>query len=149
MIDNTPTILRKIHGNVAMGAILKGDFALVKCYVVKGGGFFAHGETLHEAQDALQEKIMESMPVEERIAQFVAEFKPEELYPAAKFYEWHHILTGSCEMGRREFAREHEIDIDNDQLTPEEFLDLTKDAYGSSVIRDLIDAFNAKKEANK
>jgi hypothetical protein len=54
---------------------------------------------------------------------------------AQYFYDWHHRLTGSCDMGRRQFARDHGIDVDSDTMTLREFLALTKDAYGGSVIR--------------
>ena len=136
-IDGVATILRSIHGNVAKADILRSDLTLQKCYVVKGGGYFAHGETIQEAQNALMEKIMENMPVEERIADFMKAFTSGETYPAKEFYSWHNRLTGSCEMGRKEFAREHGIDIENDAMTPEEFIRLTENAYGGEVIRQL------------
>ena len=117
------------------------DMNLRKCYVVKGGGFFAHGETLREAQKALERKILNNMPTAERIAEFISRFEPGKKYPARLFYDWHHILTGSCKMGREAFARDHGYDLDKDELTPEEFMELTKDAYGGSVIRELIAAW--------
>ena len=140
-IDGVPTLLRSIHGNVAGGAILSVDLTLTKCYVVKGGGYFAHGDTLQAAQAALEAKILDDMPTEERIAEFIARFRPGEKYPARLYYDWHHILTGSCKMGREAFARDHGYDLDKDELTPEEFMELTKDAYGGSVIRELIAAW--------
>ena len=136
-IDGIATILRSIHGNAAMGDILRGDLTLKKCYVVKGAGFFAHGETLSEAQEALEQKIMENMPIEQKISKFMENFKPGMKYPAKEFYAWHNTLTGSCEMGRKEFAREHGIDIENDAMTPEEFIKLTENAYGGAIIRQL------------
>ena len=71
-------------------------------------------------------------------------FLPGTEYPARDFYNWHHTLTGSCEMGRREFAKDHEIDVDTDKMTPEAFMELTKDAYGGSVIRQLMEAWEEK-----
>lgn len=56
------------------------------------------------------------------------------------------MLTGSCEMGRQSFARDHEIDIEHDMMTPEEFIDLTKDAYGGSIIRKLKEAMEEPDE---
>ena len=141
-VDAVPTIFRHIHGNVAKADILRKDLTLKPCYVVKGGGFFAHGETLREAQEALEAKIMENMSVEERIDKFIAEFKSGQKYPARDFWNWHHMLTGSCEMGRNEFARDHGIDLENDNLTPEEFIKLTENAYGREVIRQLKERFS-------
>ena len=136
-IDGMTTILKRIHGNVASAAILRKDLSLSDCYVVKGNGYFAHGETLHDAQAALEAKILENEPVEERIERFAAQFKIGQEYPARQFYDWHHTLTGSCEMGRKEFAASHGIDIDKDMMTPEAFVQLTEHAYGGSVIRML------------
>lgn len=135
MIDDVPTILTRIIGNVAKGFIVDPDFSLAPTFVCKQGNTFAHGETLHKAREALLEKLFDDMPTEERIAAFCAEFKPGVKRPAMDFFSWHHRLTGSCEQGRREFARQHDIDIDRDELTPEEFFALTRDSYGGSIIR--------------
>ena len=135
MIDGVPTILTRIIGNVAKGFIVGPDFLLAPTFVCKLGNTFAHGETLHKAREALLEKLFDDMPTEERIAAFCAEFKPGIKRPAMDFFSWHHRLTGSCEQGRREFARQHDVDISNDALTPEEFFALTRDSYGGSIIK--------------
>ena len=134
-IDGVPTILRHVRGNVAHGVILNLDMTTTNCYVAKQDNIFAHGATLAKAMDALRDKLFEDMPVEERIAAFLKETEDGRAYPAQYFYDWHHRLTGSCDMGRRQFARDHGIDVDSDTMTLREFLALTKDAYGGSVIR--------------
>lgn len=141
VIDDVPTILTRIIGNVAKGFIVCADFSLAPTFVCKQGNTFAHGETLHKAREALLEKLFDDMPTEERIAAFCKEFKPGVKRPATDFFSWHHRLTGSCEQGRREFARQHNVDIDSDELTPEEFFALTRDSYGGSIIRQTEDRF--------
>ena len=143
MIDDVPTILTRIIGNAAKGFIVRADLSFAPTYVCKQGNTFAHGETLHKAREALLEKLFDDMPTEERIEAFCAEFKPGAKRPAMAFFSWHHRLTGSCEQGRREFARQHDIDIDRDELTPEEFFALTRDSYGGSIIRQTEEAFAA------
>ena len=143
MIDGLSTILTRIIGNVAKGFIVRDDFSLAPTFVCKQGNTFSHGETLHKAREALLEKLFDDMPTEERIAAFCAEFKPGVKRPAMDFFSWHHRLTGSCEQGRREFARQHDVDIDRDELTPEEFFALTRDSYGGSIIRQTEKAFAA------
>ena len=107
-------------------------------YLVVGGiDICAHGSTLHEAHSALQAKMLQRKSIAERIADFKAEFDSGKKYPASEFFKWHHILTGSCEFGRREFCRQHNIDLDNDTYTVEEFIELTKNAYGGEVIRQI------------
>ena len=134
-IDGVPTILRHVRGNVAHGVVLNRDLTTTDCYVAKQDNIFAHGETLAKAMEALRDKLFGDMPVEERIASFLKETEDGRAYPAQYFYDWHHRLTGSCDMGRRQFARDHGIDVDSDTMTLREFLALTKDAYGGSVIR--------------
>lgn len=134
-IDETPTLIYSIRGNVAHGAILNGDLTLTPCYVAKQDNLFAHGETLREAMEALRDKLFEDMPEEERISAFLGETEPGKKYPNQHFYEWHHRLTGSCDMGRKAFAHDHGIDVENGTMTLEEFLELTKNSYGGDVIR--------------
>lgn len=55
MIDDVPTLIDHVHGNIAKGAILNSDLTTTPCYIVKSGGWFAHGETLREAQAVLLE----------------------------------------------------------------------------------------------
>ena len=144
VIDDVPTVIRQCHGDVARGAILQDDLQLAPCYIVKGGGYWAHGETLEQAREALEEKILDDLPVEQKIEEFLEKFQTGIKYPAMDFYRWHHFLTGSCEMGRKQFAKNHGIDLEKDELTPEQFMILTMDDFGSSVIRQLMDEWNKK-----
>lgn len=138
-VDNISTIFIHIRGNVAKGYILESNVILKPCFIVKGNGYFAHGETLREAQSALEEKILDDIDVEEKIEFFKEKFPDvNKKYPVKDFYQWHHILTGSCEMGRKSFAKKnHNIDIDNDLMTVKEFINLTENAYGGDIIRKL------------
>lgn len=148
MIDDVPTILTSIIGNAAKGFIVRHDFSLAPTFVCKQGNAFAHGETLHKAREALLEKLFDDMTTDERIAAFCKEFKLGVKRPAMDFFSWHHRLTGSCEQGRREFARQHDIDIDSDELTPEEFFALTRESYGGSIIRQTEEVFKANVESD-
>ena len=141
-VDDTPTIFTHIHGNVAKGYILERNVIFKPCYIVKGNGYFAHGETLQEAQNALEEKIIDEMDVEEKIKLFKEKFPDvNKKYPVKDFYQWHHNLTGSCEMGRKSFANSHNIDIDNDMMTVKEFIKLTENAYCGEVIKELKESY--------
>lgn len=133
-IDGTETAIYSIFGNYAKGAILRSDLTLSPCYIAKQDGFYAHGNTIREAREALENKLYEDMPQEERIEAFVSTHDLDKSYPTMEFFGWHNRLTGSCEMGRREFAKEHNIDL-NGSMTTREFLELTKDAYGGETIK--------------
>lgn len=136
-IDGVQTIIKRLHGSYAKGFILRDDLTLAPCYVVKYGNYFAHGKTLREAREAAITKAMNDMPAEDRVAAFWKHHNRTDRYPVTDFFEWHNRLTGSCEMGRREFAKEHEIDLENGEMTVDEFIKLTENAYGGEIIRKL------------
>lgn len=138
-VDHIPTIITAVIGAFAKGFMLGEDLQLTPCFIAKGGGELAHGSTLEAARAALLKKMFDDLPEDERIAAFWDEFKKGVKYPAKLFYDWHHRLTGSCEFGRNEFAKQHGIDIENDEMTVEEFVELTKNAYGGSIIKKLLD----------
>ena len=139
-IDDVETVIYSIFGNYAKGAILRSDLTLSPCYIAKQDGFYAHGNTIREAREELEIKLYEDMPQEERIEAFVNAHDLDKSYPTMEFFGWHNCLTGSCEMGRREFAKEHNIDL-NGNMTTREFLELTKDAYGGKIIRETMEAY--------
>ena len=118
-IDGVPTLIDHVHGNAAKGRILRDDLTTEACYIVKHGSLFAHGETLRKAMDALRDKLFEDMPEEERIAEFVKSHDWGKQYPSADYYEWHHRLTGSCDIGRLEFEMYPLAVILNPALLPE------------------------------
>ena len=137
-IDGVNTLIRSVRGNTAHGVIVNIDLTTTPCYIVKQGDIFAHGETLREAMEALRDKLFEDMPEDERIDTFLRETDREKTYPTQYFYDWHHRLTGSCDMGRKQFARDHGVDLEHGMMTLTEFLELTKDAYGGDVIWKVI-----------
>ena len=137
-IDGVNTLIHSVRGNTAHGEIVNDDLTLTQCYIVKQDGFFAHGETLRGAMEALRDKLFEDMPEDERIAMFLSETDDGRTYPTQYFYDWHHRLTGSCDMGRKQFAYDHGVDLEHGMMTLAEFLELTKDAYGGDVIRKVI-----------
>ena len=145
-VDDIPTIFTHIHGNVAKGYILEKNVILKPCYIVKGNGYFAHGETLKEAQSALEEKIIDDMGIEEKIELFKEKFPDvNKKYTVKDLYQWHHNLTGSCEMGRKSFANSHNINIDNDMMTVKEFIKLTENAYCGEIVKELKESYENEK----
>ena len=142
-IDGVNTLIHSVRGNTAHGAIVNDGLTLTQCYIVKQDGFFAHGETLREAMEALRDKLFEDMPEDDRIEMFLSETDRGKTYLTQYFYDWHHRLTGSCDMGRKQFARDHGVDLEHGMMTLTEFLELTKDAYGGDVIRKVIDRMEA------
>lgn len=137
LIDETPTLIYIVRGNIAKGEILKNDLTTVPCYIVKNGNLFAHGRTLREAQAELIEKQFYNMDDDDRIDVFLKEIDINKQYPTSVFFDWHNKLTGSCEMGRRIFAENHGIDLENGTMTVSEFVELTKNAYGGRIIKKI------------
>ena len=86
------------------------------------------------------------MDIEEKISLFKEKFPDvNKKHPVKDFYQWHHNLTGSCEMGRKSFAKNHNIDIDNDMMTVKEFINLTENAYCGEVIKELKESYENEK----
>lgn len=143
VIDGVQTIISNIKGNLARGFVLKSDLTLLPCYICKNERYFAHGETLKDAREALRKKILENMDTDETIEQFLSAFEKEKKYPAIDFYEWHHYLTGSCEMGRKSFMQDRNITFD-DIYTVDEFITLCEDSYGGEIIKELKERWNCR-----
>ena len=142
MIDNVSTIIYHIRGNIAQGAILQKDMTLKPCYIAREGDYFAHGDTARQAMQDAHAKYMQNIPEEERIEEFVkAHPQYLELYPATDLFDWHNTLTGSCRMGREQFCKEYNIDIEKDSFTIEQFINLTCKSYGGSIILKLKDEY--------
>lgn len=139
LIDCIPTIIDSVHGNYAKGYILNDNFTVLPCYIAKvDGQYYAHGKTLHKAFADAMIKSYEKMPIEERIENFIAEFPDKDMIVAnSDLFAWHNRLTGSCEMGRRAFAADRNIDVDNGSMTVTEFINFTQGAYGGEVIKEL------------
>lgn len=62
-IDNVPTLIYSVKGDAAKGAVLGEDLTLKDCWIAKRGNFFAHGDTLHAAVEAVEAKCRETAPL--------------------------------------------------------------------------------------
>ncbi|MBR5499210.1 MAG: hypothetical protein IKV75_03510, partial [Bacteroidales bacterium] len=140
MIDRVRTLIDDVRGQFARGSIIRADLTLEPCWIAKIEGFYAHGKNIHEAHISALDKVQKNKPVEDRLDAFVAAHPDMEAkYAGEDLFKWHNILTGSCEMGRREFCRARGIDVASARYTVEEFVRLTCGSYGSDVIRQLAD----------
>lgn len=138
-IDGVPTIIVSVRNNAAKGFILQTDLSLIPCFIVKENNSFAHGNTLREAFESLQEKLYDDSTEEERIERFKEHFVDfSKKYEANELFIWHHILTGSCKTGRESFCRDKGINIEKDTFTIYEFIELTKNSYNGEIIRKIL-----------
>ena len=141
LVDDTQTIFTSIRGNVAKGYILQSDLQLKPCFIVKGNNKFAHGDTLRDAFTSLQEKLYDDSTEEERIEAFKKKFPDYDVkYDNRDLFAYHHVLTGSCRMGREYFVSDKGLSLD-DKTSVREFVELTKDAYGGDIIKKLPSAY--------
>ena len=136
-IDGIPTIIKKIRRNIAKGFILKRNLTLSPCYIAKIENCFAHAATIKKAVRQATEKAFQNLPVEKRIEEFWKYHNEKTKYPARDLWFWHNKLTGSCELGRNQFAAERGIDIDNDSFTVKEFYQMCKNEYGGEIIEQM------------
>ena len=144
MVDDTQTIFTSVRGNVAQGFIVRNNLQLTPCFIVKENNEFAHGSTLRDAFGSLQEKLYEDSTEEERIEAFKKKFPDyEEKYDNRDLFAYHHVLTGSCRMGRESFVKDKGLSLDG-KTSVREFVELTKDAYGGDIIKKLPKAYGIK-----
>ena len=140
-IDDVETIIEHQRGDYAQGYILNKDLTLEKCWIAQVEGYYAHGRTLKDAYTDAQNKALRDSPIEQRISMF------KEKYPNLKtevkgqeLFDWHNILTGSCKFGRESFCKNNNLSIEKN-YTVAFFLEITKNAYGSEVIKQLKTAY--------
>lgn len=149
LVDGIQAIIKSVHGNIAQVFILNSDLTLHPCYIVKEQNKFAHGDTLHDAFTSLQEKlerIYDESTEEERIEAFVKKFPNYDTpYSNRDLFDYHHVLTGSCRMGRESFCKDKGINLDG-STTVREFVSLTKDSYGSDTICKLPQAYGVSEQ---
>ena len=139
--DNIETIITSIRGNIAQGFILEKNTKLVPCYIVKKNNKFAHGNTLHDAFMSLQEKLYDNSTEKDRIEAFKRKFPSYDTkYNNRDLFVYHHVLTGSCRMGRESFVSSNGLSLD-DKTTVREFVELTENAYGGDIVKKLPKAY--------
>ena len=141
-IDDTPTVIEAVHGNYARGFIVGKDLQPRPCFIARVGNCYAHGDKLRQARSDAEEKWLEDRPLADRIADFVASH-PELDTPYDDLFKWHHILTGSCEAGRKEWCRIHGF-LPTDAITVRSFIELTRDDYGRDAILELAKKYGLK-----
>ena len=144
-IDEVPTVIINIKNNYAKGFMVGSNYQLTPCYVAKDEytNLFAHGKTLKDAVSSLQEKVYRDMPEEERIKAFTDNFKPNKAYKGTEYFKWHNILTGSCLMGREQFIKDNDLNL-NANYTVNEFISIVEYAYGCEIIKKLKKIYGSK-----
>lgn len=141
MIDDIPTIITSVCNNIAKGFIVKNDLQFEPCYIVKENNQFAHGFTLKDAYMSLQEKLYDYSTEEERIEAFKKQFPEYDVkYDNRDLFVYHHVLTGSCRMGREAFMSNKGLSLDG-KTSVRDFVNLTQDAYGGDIIKRLPEAY--------
>lgn len=141
IIDDIPTIITSVRNNIAKGFIVKNDLQFEPCYIVKENNQFAHGSTLKDAFMSLHEKLYDDSTEEERIEAFKKQFPEYDVkYDNMDLFVYHHVLTGSCRMGREAFMSNKGLSLDG-KTSVREFVKLTQDAYGGDIIKKLPEAY--------
>lgn len=145
IIDDVPTILTNVHGDIAEGYVVREDLTLAPCFVARSGDFFSHGVTEREALLDARAKYEYNLSEEDRIKLFMEKYPSlGSIAACSDLFRWHHTLTGSCTMGRREFVAAHGIDVEKDSMTVGNFIALTRGSFGGDVIKRLEEEYKAR-----
>lgn len=145
MVDHVPTCIESVHISMslsyAVGFTIEDYWRRCPTIVAKVAGYFAHGDSLREAVQAAQEKLLRNIPIEYRIKAFV-ELYPDihQLVPNKKLFDAHHTLTGSCYFGRKQFCKGNGIDLEG-SMSVADFIRWTCAEYGDEIIHKLAIAY--------
>ncbi|NLE27274.1 MAG: hypothetical protein GX625_18450 [Clostridiaceae bacterium] len=143
-IDNIPTIITHVVGNIAKGFIVNVDLSLEPCYVAKHDNYFAHGKTKEQAIADVNAKAFSNLDVDEKINEFLKTFSLDKKYKGHEFYKWHNLLTISCDLGRKAFVRDNNLSLDAD-YSVQEFIDICRNAWGKEIIKQLENKIKGEK----
>lgn len=137
-IDNIPCIIHSIHNNIAKVSIIDIDFfKLTNMYIYKYKNIYAHGLTIQYAKKEAELKFISLQDTQYKIDLFHKTFKNSQKYPFDEFYKWHTTLTGSCSTGKDYFISQNKISKIK-KYTVKEFIEITKNAYGGEIIKQLL-----------
>lgn len=141
LLNSVPTCITAVHKAAdfmyAEGFVINNSMYKENCFIAKVNGEYAHEVNLRLAVLSALDKFNNNEPLDVKINRFIAEFPNlHENVDNHRLFVHHHLLTGSCTLGRQKFIREHNIDIDG-SMTVEDFIKLTTYAYNGKVIREL------------
>lgn len=141
LINSVPTCITAVHKAAdymyAEGFLINDSMYKENCFVAKVNGEYAHEVTLRLAVLSALEKLHKNEPLDVKINSFIEEFPNlHENVDNNRLFMYHHLLTGSCTLGRKKFIQEHHIDI-NGSMTVEQFINLTAYDYNGDIIREL------------
>jgi hypothetical protein len=129
-IDGIPTI---VESNKTIGelTILKGFYKNSKknVYVVFKGEFSAHGNSIREAKNDLEFKILSK---NFNVDDLVNKIKKENKVTINDY----RLLTGACSSGVNNFLNENNVNVE--EMSLNEAIELTNGAYGSERFKQLI-----------
>ena len=81
------------------------------------------------------------MNIDQKIEEFIQNFNNEDSYKGSLFFDWHHILTGSCLAGRNSFVSSGGYNLDS-LYTVKEFIRICENSYGGEIIKKLKQYYN-------
>jgi hypothetical protein len=138
-IDEIPCVFNSIKGDCAKVDVIDViTFQATEQYIGKFNGVFAHGETIKKAREDAERKYYASLDAEQSLELFKEKFKSNVKYPNSEFYNWHSILTGSCDSGKDMWMKQRGIEMSG-EMTVAEFIELTKGSYGGDMIMKLVE----------
>ena len=91
----------------------------------------------------MNDKLIANKDVDGRIDAFIDAFPLVDSFVSGEeLFRWHHLLTGSCLQGRKNFVVERGLDM-NAEFTILEFIALTRNAFGGNVIKELEERYRS------
>ena len=99
-------------------------------WIARDGDKYAHGETLHEAQESLMYKISD------RDTGRYVDWKLDDVKTKSELIGAYRVITGACEFGTRQFCNGRDLP---DKCTIREAIKLTAGQYGAERFAEFFD----------
>lgn len=143
-INDVPTVIKSINCGIGHGYIIDNNGKSVEKFVAKSYNIFVFGDSFDEVYDKLYEKDRIKEYSEIFINKFVEHFKLNRKYNFSELAFWHRNLTGACIEGIMLFCKDNNINFENDKMTVQEFLNISKNSYGKSIVKNIAKIYKLK-----
>lgn len=135
-VDGIQCIFKSVHKDWAVVEVdLLGERKTL--FLAKLGGFISHGNSIREAFEQLQDKVVALIHYEENKALFMKRFpKMDKKYANSDLIRWHSKVFGACDEGTALFLKEKRIPYFG-KTTLVEFFDTIRGGFHSWLVADL------------
>lgn len=136
MLDGYLLYITHVHYPWASAKIIKNDLTTQDCYLGKINKHIVVAASIHEALNALREKINQSDDNDNDIAQAFVHAHPcyDKEYDWDEMVFWHSLSHSSCKLGRNNFSKNANKEPGS-KATPKELIEFMKHTRAGNIAK--------------